>query len=43
MIALLPSGSVGRAGSIGRAPVVYTIAGAFMVWFGAVAAMVAAG
>jgi len=31
------------AWSIGRTPVVYTIVGAFMVWIGAVAAMVAAG
>ena len=31
------------ARSLGRTPVVYTIAGAFMVWFGAVAAMLAAG
>lgn len=29
--------------SVRRTPVVYTVAGAFMVWFGAVAAMVAAG
>lgn len=29
--------------SISRTPVFYTVAGAFMVWFGAIAAMVAAG
>ena len=35
--------ALSSAWSVRRTPVVYTIAGAFLVWFGAVAAMVAAG
>jgi len=35
--------AMSSAWSVGRTPVLYTIAGAFMVWLGAVAAMVAAG
>lgn len=35
--------ALSSAWSVGRTPVAYTVAAAFMVWFGAVAAMVAAG
>lgn len=35
--------ALSSAWSVGRTPVVYTIVGAFMVWIGAVAAMVAVG